>query len=90
MKWNLDKANIELFVFALGFILGGFFGYCTRGNKQASSPVEESKIDTLLTEREVIKIKVDELDSIKNAKIIEVTSLDNDSTVKLFYKLVKE
>lgn len=36
-----------------------------------------------------LRIKVDNLDSIKNAKVIEVKALDNDSTVKLFYKLIK-
>lgn len=36
-----------------------------------------------------LKIEVDNLDSIKNAKIIEVQTLGNDSTVKLFYKLIK-
>lgn len=36
-----------------------------------------------------LKIEVDNLDSIKNAKVIEVKALDNDSTVKLFYKLIK-
>ena len=36
-----------------------------------------------------LRIKVDNLDSIKNAKVIEVKTLDNDSTIKLFYKLIK-
>lgn len=36
-----------------------------------------------------LKIEVDNLDSIKNAKVIEVKALDNDSTVKLFYQLIK-
>lgn len=36
-----------------------------------------------------LKIKVDNLDSIKNAKVIEVQNLDNDSTIKLFYQLIK-
>ena len=36
-----------------------------------------------------LKIEVDNLDSIKNAKVIEVKALDNDSTVKLFYNLIK-
>ena len=36
-----------------------------------------------------LRIEVDNLDSIKNAKAIEVKTLDNDSTVKLFYKLIK-
>ena len=36
-----------------------------------------------------LKIEVNNLDSIKNAKVIEVKTLDNDSTIKLFYKLIK-
>ena len=36
-----------------------------------------------------LRIEVDNLDSIKNAKVIEVKTLDNDSTIKLFYKLIK-
>lgn len=36
-----------------------------------------------------LRIKVDNLDSIKNAKVIEVKTLDNDSTIKLFYQLIK-
>ena len=36
-----------------------------------------------------LRIEVDNLDSIKNAKVIEVKTLDNDSTVKLFYQLIK-
>ena len=36
-----------------------------------------------------LKLKVNNLDSIKNAKVIEVKTLDNDSTVKLFYQLIK-
>lgn len=36
-----------------------------------------------------LKIEVDNLDSIKNAKVIKVKALDNDSTVKLFYQLIK-
>ena len=36
-----------------------------------------------------LKIKVDNLDSIKNAKVIEVKTLDNDSTIMVFYKLIK-
>lgn len=36
-----------------------------------------------------LRIEVNNLDSIKNAKVIEVKTLDNDSTVKLFYQLIK-
>ena len=46
--------------------------------------------DSIIKINDSIKIKVEHLDSIKNAKIIEVQTLDNDSTLKLFYKLVSE
>lgn len=36
-----------------------------------------------------LKIQVNNLDSAKDAKVIEVEALDNDSTVKLFYQLIK-
>ena len=36
-----------------------------------------------------LRIEVDNLDSIKNAKVIEVKTLNNESTVKLFYQLIK-
>lgn len=64
---------------------------CTTLHMGNKSPVEENKcIDSLITANDSIKLKVESLDSIKNAKIIEVATLDNDSTVKLFYELVSE
>ena len=36
-----------------------------------------------------LKFKVDNLDSIKNAKVLEVEVLDGDSTINLFYNLIK-
>lgn len=60
-------------------------------SSKITPPVEDMNIiDSISTVNDSIKIKVNKLDSIKDAKIIEVISLDNDSTVKLFYKLVKE
>ena len=54
--------------------------------------VEETiiKVDSLVKVNDSIKIKVEQLDSIKNAKIVEVQVLDNDSTVKLFYELISK
>ena len=46
--------------------------------------------DSIIKVNDSIKIKIEHLDSIKNAKVIEVQTLDNDSTLKLFYKLVSE
>ena len=47
-------------------------------------------VDSIKKENDKLIIEVNNLDSIKNAEIIEVQSLDNDSTVKLFYKLIRE
>ena len=46
--------------------------------------------DSIIKINDSIKIKVEHLDSVKNAKVIEVQTLDNDSTLKLFYELVSE
>ena len=36
-----------------------------------------------------LKLKVNNFDSIKNAKVLEVELLDDDSTINLFYNLIK-
>lgn len=36
-----------------------------------------------------LKLKVNNLDSIKNAKVLEVEVLNDDSTISLFYNLIK-
>lgn len=53
-----------------------------------TSPVRRDEINKLLITRDSLINEINELDSIKNEKIIEIYNLDNDSTVKLFYKLV--
>lgn len=65
---------------------------CHKTNKyNYTPPIRESvNIDSIIEENKIIRINLDTLDSVKNAKIIEVISLDNDSTIKLFYKLVQE
>lgn len=77
---------ISIFIFAIGFMCGDM--YCSRNAKAYTE--NNILIDSLITANDSIKIKVEKLDSIKNAKVIEVNSLDNDSTLKLFYKLVSE
>lgn len=64
--------------------------YCCN-HPYTKSPVKERiDVDSIAAVNDSIKIKINNLDSIKNAKVIEVISLDNDSTIKLFYKLVSE
>ena len=53
-----------------------------------TSPIESSRIDSITKENNKLIIEVEHLDSIKDAKVIEVKSLDNDSTLRLFYQLI--
>ena len=54
-----------------------------------SSPVEEiDKIDSIKFENNKLITEINILDSIKNNKVNDVTKLNNDSTIKLFYKLI--
>ena len=75
---------IVLFVI-LGVVLYRFIIF--QSNDYKDNTIEPSV--ELQKHNDSLKIKVDNLDSIKNAKVIEVKTLDNDSTVKLFYKLIK-
>lgn len=58
--------------------------------RRTSPPIEENRIDSLNKVNAKIIIEVEHLDSIKDAKVIEVKSLDNDSTLRLFYQLVSK
>lgn len=60
-----------------------------RDNPDTTSPVEKNMIDSLQRVNDSLQSRISYLDSVKNEKVIEVYNLDNDSTIKLFYKLVK-
>ena len=76
----------------IAFIIGYIVGIITLNSytKQNTTIENSTKIDSLITVNDSIKIKVEKLDSIKDAKVIEVSTFNNDSTLKLFYKLVSE
>lgn len=91
-----EKHGLEVFqrqliiviIACITFGLGYFFGSI---NSNTTRPVEEIvKADSLIKVNDSIKIVVTDLDSIKNAKVIEVKTLDNDSTLKLFYELISK
>ena len=85
----LDKFSLIVLCVIIGFIAGVITNHKYECN--ISTPVEKNvSIDSLTTVNDSIKLKVERLDSIKDAKIIEVSTLNNDSTLKLFYKLVSE
>lgn len=94
MDWiNIMKKLINWFVNLLFVILilitiGCLIDICTKDRKTTSSPVERYKIDSIDRENNKLIIEVEHLDSIKDAKVIEVKSLDNDSTLRLFYQLI--
>ena len=92
--------NIKRFFIGLCYIIGCYliiiavvivyiYGKKIINNEE---DIKENAIvtDSIIKVNDSIKIKVEHLDSIKNAKVIEVQTLDNDSTLKLFYKLVSE
>ena len=79
------KGCVILLVFTfvvIGSIIIGTY-YHRKNNNIIETDIELQK------HNDSLKIKVDNLDSIKNAKVIEVQNLDNDSTIKLFYQLIK-
>lgn len=80
-----NKGCIILLVFTFVVITSLIIGtyYHRKNNNIIETGVELQK------QNDSIKLEVKQLDSIKNAKVIEVKTLDNDSTIKLFYKLIK-
>ena len=73
---------VFIFVNICAIIIGTYY-HSKNNNNIIEQDVELQK------HNDSLKIEVDNLDSIKNAKVIEVKTLDNDSTIKLFYKLIK-
>lgn len=82
---KLDIILITLIIFSIGYVIGYFVH---KANSTISSPIEIISIDSLNNTNKDIYNKIKQLDSIKNEKVIEVKSLDNDSTLRLFYQLI--
>lgn len=74
------------------YLLVSLIGYIIYENTikttTTSTPVKSIQIDSITKKNIKLIIEIENLDSIKDAKVIEVKSLDNDSTVKLFYRLI--
>lgn len=82
---NCNKGCVVSLFLALVICISVIIGkhYHVKNNNVIEQDIELQK------HNDSLKLKVNNLDSIKNAKVIEVQKLDNDSTVKLFYKLIK-
>ena len=83
--YKLDIVLITLIILSIGYVIVYFVSKAT---STISSPVEMISIDSLNNTNKDIYNKIKQLDSIKDAKVIEVKSLDNDSTLRLFYQLI--
>ena len=87
--YNIIKRIIPVIIalmFAL--LIGGCIDTCLSYNERINN--NKHIIDSIKIVNKEYKNKLNKLDSIKDAEIIEVKALDNDSTVKLFYRLIRE
>lgn len=80
-----DIIKSALIFFVFGIVIIAIMSLID--NKKTYTVVEQNV--EIQKHNDSLRIEIDNLDSIKNAKLIEVKTLDNDSTVKLFYKLIK-
>lgn len=89
-KKAIEKVDNAIVVFAIAIVFY-FLGYYSGFSVSKHEIIDEViKADSMIKVNDSIKIKVEQLDSIKDAKIIEVQKLNNDSTVKLFYQLIRD
>lgn len=84
---NFIKEIIKgaLIIFVFGIVIIAIMSLID--NKKTYTIVEQNV--EIQKHNDSLRIEVDNLDSIKNAKVIEIKTLDNDSTIKLFYQLIK-
>ena len=73
--------------FVIGIVFAIIMTFIDNYYKKSNNIIEDNI--ELQKHNDSLKFKVNNLDSIKNAKVIEVQNLDNDSTIKLFYQLIK-
>lgn len=78
-----------LVAFMTIFAICGIWHGC-RNKEEASSPVGKNEIDSLLIDNKHLKVEVKILDDEKNVEIQKTMVLDNDSTLRKFYELIKE
>ena len=92
VKKFIEKAGdiliIELTVVLILVLAGIIF----KQEKDTDIDIKKAEldIDDKIKSNDSIKLEIENINKIKDAEVIEISSLDNDSTIKLFYKLVKE
>lgn len=92
MKVELTKYDkIAIFIIYSFLICAISVGVTLALTKEPTTrPVEEIvNVDSIIKTNSSIKQDINKLDSIANEEINNVKVLDNDSSIKLFYKLIK-
>lgn len=90
IKYITDLFAKLLFVFCVFFAVIGLVKLFVPDDSENTSPVEKLRIDSLTKDNNKIIIEINNLDSIKNVEMLEVKALDNDSTLRLFYELIRK
>lgn len=82
---------IKLFVVVLLLITTFIIFYkVVKRNERITSPVESIEIDSLSNDNKLIINDIVHSESLKYERIKEVKSLNNDSTINLFYELIRK
>ena len=88
---GIEKGHIYVcsVIIFTAFIFPILIGLCINHYSNINQVKENNKVDSITKVNKTLIIEVNNLDSIKNAEIIKIKELDNDSTIKLFYKLIR-
>lgn len=89
-KNSVDVLEVGFIIVAVIIGAVGLFRSCNKRNSETTSPVKECRIDSAKNANTILILEVEQLDSIKYVKSIEATTLDNDSTLELFYELIRK
>ena len=88
---GIEKGHIYVcsVIIFTAFIFPILIGLCIDHCSNTNQVKENNKVDSITKVNKTLIIEVNNLDSIKNAEIIKIKKLDNDSTLMLFYKLIR-
>lgn len=87
MKYTI----INIVVIILGIIVAYFVSFVLLKKCDNKPPIEEIHyVDSLQSRNDTIKKQIEILKQKRDDEIVKIGSLDNDSTIKLFKRLVRE
>lgn len=87
MKYTI----INIVVIIIGIIVAYFVSFVLLKKCDNKPPIEEIRyVDSLQSRNDTIKKQIKILKQKRDDEIVKVNSLDNDSTIKLFKRLLRE